>query len=157
MELSNNHDEFRRIYDKYFQNIYKYVFLYVKKPQDSADIVQDVFLKFYISKKEFKGDENIKAWLLVCAYNASMDYFRSKLRKNLSLDDVKEHYLPFSIDETLGEILNLPQKYKAPIYMHYYEGYTTEEIAKLLKKPQATIRTQLKRGRDILKKKLEEK
>ncbi|MFI3325961.1 MAG: RNA polymerase sigma factor [Clostridia bacterium] len=157
MLQKRDNDEFKRIYDKFFQNIYRYAFLYTKRPADSSDIVQDVFLKFYISNKEFVDDENIKAWLLTCAYHECMDYFRSKLRKNLSLEDLKQTALPFEIDETLGEILKLPQKYKDCIYMYYYEGYSTQEIAKIINKNDATIRTRLKRGREILKKKLEEK
>lgn len=146
--------EFKEAYEEYFSMVYKVAFLHVKKVDDAADIAQDVFFKYYISNKSFENREHIKAWLLTCAHNACMDYFRSKLRKNVSLDDVKTSMPPFEIDETLGVLLTLPDKYKTPIYMYYYEGYSTEEIAKILKKPQATVRVNLHRGRDLLKKKL---
>ena len=45
----------------------------------------------------------------------------------------------------------MPEKYRVPMYLHYYEGYSTEEIAELLKLPGSTVRTRLRRGRLQLK------
>lgn len=143
--------EFKRIYDRYFDDLYRYVFLHVKQQEDSADIVQEIFYKFYLSAKVFHDDEHIKAWLLRCAYHASIDHFRAKSYHDVTLDELKTASLPFEIDETLAVLLQMPAKYQDPIYMYYYEGYSTEEIAKILKKPHATVRTQLKRGRELLK------
>lgn len=146
--------EFQEAYEKYFDTVYRMAFLHVKKPEEAADIAQDVFFKYYCDHKIFEGPEHLKAWLLTCSHNACMDYFRSKIRKNVSLDRIQEMGLPFEIDETLGVLLSLPDKYKTPIYMHYYEGYSTDEIGKLLHKPGATVRVNLHRGREMLKKKL---
>lgn len=146
---------FQEIYESHFNTIYRVAFLHVKKPEEAGDIVQDVFLKLLLCKKDFAGPEHIKAWLLTCTHNACMDFFRSKLRKNVSLDEVKAASLPFEIDETLGVLLTLPDKYKTPIYLYYYEGYSTEEIASLLHKPHSTVRVNLHRGRELMKKKLE--
>ncbi len=146
-----DYDEFERVYNKFFDNVYRYVFLIVKKQDDSLDVVQDVFMKVFMTKTDFNDDEHLKAWILHCAYNCSMDYFRSKYRKVVSIDSVKTMNLPFEIDETIEEVLKLPEKYRTVIYMYYYEEYSTEEIAKIIKKPHATVRTQLKRGRELLK------
>ncbi len=146
-------EEFKLIYDEFFDPIYKYTFLHVKNQEDSLDIVQEVFLKLYTSNKIFNEKEHTKAWLLRCAYNACIDHFRAnkKYSKNVEIEKAEDLSQPFETDETLELILALPEKYKATIYLHYYEGYSTEEIAKLLKKPNATIRTHLKRGRELLK------
>ena len=56
--------------------------------------------------------------------------------------------------ETITVLLELPIKYRQVLYLHYYEGYSTEEIANLLHIKPATVRTQLKRGRELLKTKL---
>ena len=53
-------------------------------------------------------------------------------------------------------VMALPSKYRVVIYLHYYEGYSTEEISKLLRIPSATVRTQLKRGREMLKSDMED-
>ena len=53
-------------------------------------------------------------------------------------------------------VMDLPVKYRMPIYLYYYEAYSTEEIAAILKIPKGTVCTNLKRGRDMLRKTLEE-
>ena len=52
--------------------------------------------------------------------------------------------------------MDLPKKYRIPIYLHYYEEYSTQEIAQILKIPKNTVCTHLKRGRELLKKQLQE-
>lgn len=148
--------DFAEIYEKYFDSVYRIAFIHIKRPDDAADVSQDVFFKYLICQKEFESEEHKKAWLLACAHNGAMDYFRSKWRKNVDIDELRNlPGLPFEIDDTLEVLLTLPEKYKTPLYMHYYEGYKTEEIAKILHKPGATVRVNLKRGRELMKKKLE--
>lgn len=155
--MQNKHlrEDFEYIYNKYFDHVYKIAFVHTKSSDISYDIAQDVFMKFLLSDKDFESEEHKKAWLLTCAHNGTMDYFRRHHRKEVSLDEVEETAaMPFKVDETLKILLTLPDKYKTPLYMYYYEGYKTEEIAKMLKKPPTTIRVTLKRARDLLKEKL---
>lgn len=152
---TRNKDEFSRVYEKFFETIYKVTFLLMKNQQDTADIVQDVFYKFYVNLKEFNDDEHIKAWLLTCSRNACMDFFRSKHRKTTDIDEAIDIGVEFEVDETLGILLELPEKYKTPLYMYYYEGYDTKDISKILGISHPTVRIQLKRGRELLKKKIE--
>ena len=58
--------------------------------------------------------------------------------------------------ELFYTVMSLPRKYRLPIYLHYYEGYSTKEIAHILKVPKNTVCTQLKRGRELLKESLQE-
>lgn len=53
--------------------------------------------------------------------------------------------------EILELVLSLPNRYKNSIYLYYYEGFSTEEIARILGKAPSTIRTQLERGRKLLR------
>ena len=60
-------------------------------------------------------------------------------------------------DNSLLElVLNLPEKYKLPIYLYYYEGYSCLEISKILNKKENTIYSDLNRGRNLLKIEMEE-
>ena len=54
-------------------------------------------------------------------------------------------------DNTLQLVMELPRKYRMVLYLHYYEGYSTPEIARLLHILPATVRSQLARGREKLK------
>lgn len=153
MAKTAKRNDFDEAYEKYFDSVYRIAFIHIRKPDDAADVSQEVFFKYLICTKEFVNEEHKKAWLLTCAHNGAMDYFRSKWRKNVSIDDVRQK-LDFEVDDTLEVLLTLPEKYKTPLYMHYYEGYKTEEIAKMLKKPGSTIRVNLKRGRELMRKQL---
>ncbi len=64
--------------------------------------------------------------------------------------------LPFDIDETISYVMALPDKYKAAIYLHYYEGYSAAEIGKLINKSEASVWGYLHKGRKLLKVRLTE-
>ena len=53
-------------------------------------------------------------------------------------------------------IVRLPEKYKAPIHLHYYEGYSVAEIAEILGIGQSAVKMRMKRGREMLKLEMED-
>ncbi len=154
MRVAKNQEEFKRIYEKFFEHIYKFIYLTVKTQQDSADIAQDVFYKLFVTEKDFTDDEHVKAWLYTCSKNASIDFFRKKERKHVEFESLKDIGEEMESDETLPLILQMKDKYKQPLILYYYEGYKTEEIADILGVAHSTIRIQLKRARELLKSKL---
>ena len=105
---------------------------------------------------DFVSEAHEKAWLIVTASNICKDTLKKWWRKTEDIDDPKFalQQRPFEIDEVLAEIIALPSDQKTAVYMHYYEGYSTVEIADYLQCPRATIRSRLSRARKTLKKKL---
>ena len=100
----------------------------------------------------FDSQEHEKAWLIVTARNVCKNELRSKRRKHLALDDaVTTAAEPSEPDETLAVLLTLPERYQTALYLYYYEGYSTAETAKLMHKNESTVRTDLARGRALLK------
>jgi RNA polymerase sigma-70 factor (ECF subfamily) len=75
---------------------------------------------------------------------------REDIDRCYDLPDAK----PIEANEVLETVLALPDRYKAAVYLYYYEGYTGAEIAGILKKPQSTVRNQLREARAILKERL---
>ena len=57
--------------------------------------------------------------------------------------------------EALDAVIHLPEQYRLPIHLHYYEGYSVAEIAQILKLGQSAVKMRLKRGRELLKIELE--
>ena len=55
------------------------------------------------------------------------------------------------VDEMMELVMQLPEKYKTPVYLYYYEGYNSREIAGLLHKSESTVRTYLQKARRLLK------
>ncbi|MBQ3841728.1 MAG: RNA polymerase sigma factor [Ruminiclostridium sp.] len=147
-------NELKRYVELYRTSVTNAALFIVKNPADAEDIVQDVFLKLYIHTGEFKNDEHVRAWLLRCAINGSLNLVRSGWHKNsVSLDSIKE--LPDNNPETGSEIRNammsLDPKLRAVLYLHYFEGYTDEETAKMTGISTAAVKGRLRRGRDKLR------
>lgn len=154
--LRRSDKEITEIYERHFSMVYRVCFSYMKNPQDTNDMVQNTFMKLIDHEVEFQNAEHEKAWLIVTASNLCKNHLRHWWQKGSSLDEYQNiaDDTPFEVDETLEVVLGLPEKYKTAIYLYYYEGYNSAEIAEILKQPQSTIRNYLHRGRNILKDKL---
>lgn len=146
---------FCRYYEKYRNTVYSVVFNYVQNVEDTADLMQEVFLKFLYTDTEFLSEEHMKAWLIRVSINHCKNHFRSiKNRKNTTLDEDIPYYDETSDNELLQFVMKLPEKYRIPVHLFYYEEYSVKEIANVLDMPEATVKVRLKRGREKLGKKL---
>lgn len=116
-------------------------------------MVQETFLRLLTSDQFFENHRHEKAWLIVTASNLCKDTLKKWWRKHEDLEDYA-NILPAADpkeDSVVEAVLNLPPKYKTVVYLYYYEGYATAEIAQYLKSPEATVRSRLSRARSILK------
>ena len=150
-------EETNRAIDRYGDMIRRICMIHLKNYADTEDIFQTVFLKYVLSSVVFESEEHEKAWLIRVTVNACKDLRRSFFRsRTVSLDSLLEMPAPNRQDhrEVLEAVLSLPGKYKDAVYLHYYEGYTAEEIGKILGKKTNTVYTMLTRARALLKEKL---
>jgi len=145
------------IYGSHVDMIYQVSYSYMKNKMDAEDIVEDVFVRLMQSKIAFQSMEHEKAWLLRTAINLCKNSLKHWRRKNANIDDYEnlESKDTFEPNETFGAVMALPDKYKEVIYLHYYAGYTSSEMAQILKKNQSTIRNHLQEAKKILKGALE--
>jgi RNA polymerase sigma-70 factor (ECF subfamily) len=144
---------FEEVYERRFLMVYRVCFSYMKNVADAEDAVSHVFEKLLKKGVVFKDYEHEKAWLLRTAINQCKDYLKNSRRSFVNIDDYKnlEYLEIFPIDELLKTVMELPEKYKDVIYLYYYEGYKTAEVAKILKKPESTIRGHMREARILLK------
>lgn len=155
MLRSNN--EITSIYERQAKTVYRLCYTYLKNTSDTEDAVQSVFIKLINHNQSFKSLEHEKAWLLTCAANHCKDILKSAYRKRTDFDipDIAETKAENDAQpELLEAILQLPDKYKESLYLHYYEGYKTDEIARMVEKPASTVRSHLSEARKILREKL---
>lgn len=146
-----------RAVERYADMVQRICFYYLKNEADTEDVFQNVFLKYLLHDEPFIDEEHEKAWLLRVAINACKDYLKSFFRRNtVSLDVINEMAaeVPEDHREVMEAVLSLPEKYKDPIYLHYYERYSAAEIGKILGKKENTVYSLLSRGRILLKEKL---
>ena len=137
---------------KYVDTVYRVCYMYYKNKSDTEDAVQTTFIKLLETDKTFNDLEHIKAWLIVTASNICKNSLKHWYRRLISLNSIEnELESKENFSNLLESVLKLPTKYKIIIYMYYYEGYNSREIAKLLNKNESTIRTYLKKGRELLK------
>lgn len=142
------------IYDTYSNTILKIGYTYLKSIQLSEDVLQEVCLKIIKKKIYFEDKTKEKYWIIRVTINLCKDYLKSSwLKRNVELDE-KLSYLPEEESEVLFEVLNLPEKYKSIIYLHYYENYSIKEISKILHINSSTVGTRLDRGKKLLENKL---
>lgn len=146
-------EKFLTIYDTYKNDIYRLAISYTKNSNDSEDIVQNVFIKYYknIDKVE---NNSIKQWLIKVAINECKNLLLSTWKKRIiPFTEKHENLLTSTFDDNLflHELFKLPKKNRIIIHLYYYENYSVKEIAKLLKISESNVKTNLYRSRKILK------
>ena len=156
----------RALIEGYGEYIYHLAYLYVKDKQLAEEITQDVFYTYSVKKEQFRGEASIKTYLTRIVINRSHDELR-KIKRRQVLKSV----LPFKLNERSAEqevmqkqqgaslkeiVWALPIHYREVIILHYYEDFSVKEITELLKTSENTVRTRLRRGRELLKQELTE-
>lgn len=143
-------------YRRHFQMLYRICYLYLHTAADAEDAVAAVFVRYLERGEIFSDAEREKAWLIVTAKNVCKSELRRHRRRDTALEDAADAEAPQTSDDTLSVLLGLSDKYKAVLYLFYYEDRTTAEIARLLGKKESTVRSLLTRGRELLRKQLTE-
>ena len=165
MKFDSN-SNIRELVQQYGEYIYHLAYLYVKNKESAEEIAQDVFYTFSRKHHQFRGNAQLKTYLTRMAINRSHDELR-KLKRKAILESV----LPFLKNEQSAEarvmkeqegttllsaVLALPIHYREAIILHYYKDYSVIEMTNLLQTSEHTIRTRLRRAKELLKKELGE-
>lgn len=141
----------RRVLALYSQSLAKVAFAYLKNMADAEEVAQEVFLAYLQKQPVFENDEHEKAWLFRTAINKSKNMLKTGWFKSRNPVPDNLSYLPQAENEVLQVVLGLDAKYRIPLHLHYYEGYSIQEIAAILKAKPSTVGTWLARGRLLLK------
>ena len=140
--------------NKYSDMVYILALARTKNTSDAEDIFQEVFIRSIKNINKLENEKHLKAWLIRVTINCSKTLLTSVwFKKTIPLEDE----LSFSSPEKSNiyyTVLDLPIKYRTVIYLFYYEDLSIKEIAKILNSKESTIKSQLSRGRDLLKKNL---
>lgn len=143
--------EFVEVYYRHVDMVYRVCYSFMKNKSDTEDMVQETFLRLLSSRKKFENERHEKAWLIVTASNVCKDSLKKWWRKNENIEDFLDIAAePNHENGILDMILQLPPDYKDAVYMYYYEGYTTVEIADYLHCPESTVRSRLLRAKKKL-------
>jgi len=149
---------FEEVYERQAEMVYRVCFSYIKNTADAEDVTSQVFEKLLKHGLVFDSQEHEKAWLLRIAINLCKNHLKSWRRNLVNIDDYEniEYADAFPNNDLLKIVFELPERYKDVIYLYYYEGYSTAEVAQILEKPQSTIRSHMREARILLKGVLED-
>ena len=147
------HERFAYLAEKYIDTVFRVAFSYLKSREDADDVTQEVFMKLYSVNTVFESEEHIRNWLIRVTINQCRKQFRSPWRRLENIDDYAAT-LSFEDDndrELFRAVMGLEQKYRSVIFLYYYIGYSTAEIADILGAPVNTVSTRLSRARARLR------
>ncbi len=149
---------------KYADRVFGAAFSVCRDRADADDVVQNTFIKYHNLELDYRDEEHLRAWLLRVAINGAKDAAASFWRRNRTAwedsswkDYMNELAFPEEEDSRLFRaVMDLPRKYRVVIHLFYYEEYSVAQIAQLLHSREGTVKSQLSRGRKLLKQTLQE-
>lgn len=166
-------DEIKDLLDDVGDDIYNFCRYLAKNKEDSEDLFQETIVKAIELSSKIDKEKNPKSFIISIAVNVWKNTVRKKNRRSIitriiNIDDENINYI---VDETtnvendvinsltnsslIESINNLDDKYRIPIILFYLENMKLMEIANVLGKPEGSIKRQLHKGREKLKKEME--
>lgn len=168
LQVTDEEIAFDQIMTDYGQAILQLAYSYVKNNAIAEDLTQEIFIKCYKNFHTFQHHSNVKTWLWRIAINHCKDYLRSWHHRKVLLtyenevepaseqDHVEQVVIQLNDDnELINAVLQLPLKFREPIYLHYFEEMSIKEIESLIGVKQNTIKTRMRRAKALLKESLE--
>jgi RNA polymerase sigma-70 factor, ECF subfamily len=153
---------------RYGQEILQLVYSYVNNKEVAEDLTQDIFVKCYKTLHTYSGKSKLRTWLWRIAINHCKDFLKSWYNKNVVITGAeitnitKKQMVEQAIiqkeedHQLISAIMTLPIKYREVIYLFYYQELPIKEIAVLTKVRDNTVKTRLRRAKELLKERLEE-
>lgn len=149
--------EFEEIYEKYSDMLFRLALSHSSSKEDAEDAVHDVFASLLSGSVVFLNEEHRKAWFIRATINKCRDIIRkNSVRSHAALDEIGETAAEQEEENPVIEALRLlPDKYRTAVTLHYLEGYSVDETAKILKLSLSAVKMRLSRGRLMLREILE--
>lgn len=118
---------------------------------DREDAVQEAIAKAWLKQSKLRNENAMRAWVVRILINECYNILRHGKRETPS-DTLPERETAPDAQPNLYQLFtSLHEKYRLPMVLHYVEGYSLEETAKMLRLPQGTLKSRLHRGRLLLK------
>ena len=152
---NGNEKAFLKLVEQEKLKLYKIAYMYMKNENDALDIVQETIMKAFIHIKSVKEEKYFSTWLTRILINTALEVTRKNnkvvLFNDLTVEQSQSNQHEERIDLLLA-IQNLEEKYKTVIILKYYQDLTVSDIAQIVQCPEGTVKTNLHRGLNELKK-----
>jgi RNA polymerase sigma-70 factor (ECF subfamily) len=164
---AGDQEAFRHIVERYQGAVYNLAYRMLGTPEEAEDAAQEIFVRIYRQLGRYDPERKFSTWTLAIATNFCIDQLRRRRMQLVPLENIipwartrdsgpeGEALSSESRDEMQRLLKRLPEKYRAPLVLRYWEDLSCAEIAEILGVPEGTIKTQIHRARKQLGKMLE--
>jgi|SRR5919197_2011710 RNA polymerase sigma-70 factor (ECF subfamily) len=145
-------EAFGRLYDRHVDAVYRYIYYRVRDDAEAEDLTSEVFMRALKAMRRYEPRQAFLAWLYRIARNAVIDRARRGGRQ-VAFEDALEHPLPEHVVEPDVELLarsdsdalrkalrKLTPLQQEVIILRFLEGFSTQEVARLVGKREGTVR-----------------
>lgn len=123
----------------------------LRREADREDAVSEAIAKALTKLPALRRAEAFRPWMIRILINECYNIIRRN-RREVVVDQVPDVYFaPDGSQELFKAFLNLEEKYRLPMVLHYVEGYNVTDVARMLRRPEGTVKSQLMRGRKLLR------
>ncbi|MDE5768013.1 MAG: RNA polymerase sigma factor [Oscillospiraceae bacterium] len=138
--------------NRYGDMLYRICLMSLRHHADAEDAVQEVFLKYLTRSPEFTSEQHRKAWLITVALNQCRTMHRQKKRSIPTEPELLKLSEQTSSQDhaILDALLQVPEKFRIVLILHYVEGYKIQEISRMMKKSESAVKMRLSKGRKLL-------
>lgn len=164
--------EIEKCIDLFGTDIYRFCLKLCGNQPDAEDLYQQTFLKALESDFKLDWEQNPKALFFSLSHNLWKSITRKNARRFaiapcdameegenqiVSQENIEENFVTKESSRQINKMIeSLPDKIRIPIILYYFFGFSTDQIASTIKKPQGTVKSRLHIGRGKIKKRLEE-
>ena len=154
--------EFEEVYNNFKEKVWKLTSRYLASSHDREDLFQEVFIKVHKALPNFRGDSKLDTWIYRVTANTAINYLKKQSRYKLLKNTLERMRIVKHQDSTGGKeelkfkpLEKLNPQQRMVVVLHDVEDKKLEEIAQILTLPIGTVKSNLHRGRDIIRKELE--
>jgi len=147
-------DAYQYLYQAYSGRLYFLVLSIVKSPEQSLEVLQDVFIKIWKSIEAYEDHGLFFTWLIMITRTTCLDAIKKKDYRNQRLNVNLEDYQTVVPAESFNSdgiglfdcVKHLPRDYKILIMLSYFDGFTHQQISQMLDMPMGTVKSKLRRA-----------
>lgn len=157
--IKGNSKALELLLKKHYERLYRTAYLYVHNKEDSLDIVQEAAYQAFKSIKTVKNPEYFLTWLTKIVIHCAMNHHRQRKAVIPLTEEILSKQTSPSIEPTyelMDAIKGLKESFRTTLILFYYHDYSIKMISEVMELPEGTVKTNLSRGKQALRKCLKE-
>lgn len=157
--IKGNSKALELLLKKHYERLYRTAYLYVHNKEDSLDIVQEAAYQAFKSIKTVKNPEYFLTWLTKIVIHCAMNHYRQRKDVIPLTEEILSKQTSPSIEPTyelMDAIKGLKESFRTTLILFYYHDYSIKMISEVMELPEGTVKTNLSRGKQALRKCLKE-